>query len=84
VRRPRSTDCASSLSEFVTEHTPILAPTTPTPSRRSGFSAWNPARAILHVQSSGKKEVTGANVAWFRDFREKDSHAVYFLHQKGA
>src|SRR6266446_6504650 len=40
-------------------------------------------RAILHVQSSGKKEVTGANVL-VAIFGEKDSHAVYFLHQKGV
>ncbi len=40
-------------------------------------------RAILHVQSSGKKEVTGANVL-VAIFGEKDSHAVYFLHQRGV
>ena len=40
-------------------------------------------RAILHVQSSGKKEVTGANVL-VAIFGEKDSHAVYFLHQQGV
>ncbi|MDP2879022.1 MAG: ATP-dependent Clp protease ATP-binding subunit ClpA, partial [Sulfuricella sp.] len=39
-------------------------------------------RAILHVQSSGKKEVTGANVL-VAIFGEKDSHAVYFLGQQG-
>jgi len=36
----------------------------------------------LHVQSSGKKEVTGANVL-VAIFGEKDSHAVFFLHQQG-
>lgn len=40
-------------------------------------------RAILHVQSSGKKEVTGANVL-VAVFGEKDSHAVYFLNQQGV
>ncbi|MBT7482911.1 MAG: ATP-dependent Clp protease ATP-binding subunit ClpA [Nitrosomonadales bacterium] len=40
-------------------------------------------RAMLHVQSSGKKEVTGANVL-VAIFGEKDSHAVYFLHQQGV
>ena len=40
-------------------------------------------RAILHVQSSGKKEVTGANVL-VAIFGEKDSHAVYFLQQQGV
>ena len=33
-------------------------------------------RAVYHVQSSGKKEVTGANVL-VAIFGEKDSHAVY-------
>ncbi|MDO7692571.1 MAG: ATP-dependent Clp protease ATP-binding subunit ClpA, partial [Burkholderiaceae bacterium] len=42
-------------------------------------------RAIMHVQStgSGKKEVTGANVL-VAIFGEKDSHAVYYLHQQGV
>ena len=40
-------------------------------------------RAILHVQSSGKKEVTGANVL-VAIFGEKESHAVYFLNQRGV
>jgi ATP-dependent Clp protease ATP-binding subunit ClpA len=41
-------------------------------------------RAIMHVQSTGngKKEVTGANVL-VAIFGEKDSHAVYYLHQQG-
>ena len=38
-------------------------------------------RAVYHVQSSGKKEVTGANVL-VAVFGEKDSHAVYFLNQQ--
>lgn len=71
------------LTEFVTEHTPKLAgdgevDTQPT----LGFQRVI-QRAILHVQSSGKKEVTGANVL-VAIFGEKDSHAVYFLHQKGV
>lgn len=42
-------------------------------------------RAIMHVQSAsnGKKEVTGANVL-VAIFGEKDSHAVYYLHQQGV
>jgi ATP-dependent Clp protease ATP-binding subunit ClpA len=41
--------------------------------------------AIMHVQSTGngKKEVTGANVL-VAIFGEKDSHAVYYLHQQGV
>jgi ATP-dependent Clp protease ATP-binding subunit ClpA len=38
-------------------------------------------RAVLHVQSAGNKEVTGANVL-VAVFSEKESHAVYFLHKQ--
>ena len=38
-------------------------------------------RAVYHVQASGRKEVTGANVL-VAIFGEKDSHAVYFLNQQ--
>ncbi|HET8764207.1 MAG TPA: Clp protease N-terminal domain-containing protein, partial [Rhodanobacter sp.] len=38
-------------------------------------------RAVYHVQSSGRKEVTGANVL-VAIFGEKDSHAVYLLQQQ--
>ena len=37
-------------------------------------------RAVFHVQSSGKKEVTGANVL-VAIFGEQESHAVYLLNQ---
>jgi ATP-dependent Clp protease ATP-binding subunit ClpA len=37
-------------------------------------------RAVYHVQSSGKEEVTGANVL-VAIFSEQESQAVYFLHQ---
>lgn len=40
-------------------------------------------RAIFHVQSSGKKEVTGANVL-VAMFSERDSQAVYLLYQQGV
>jgi len=70
------------LAQFVAEHTPTVpgdgeVDTQPT----LGFQRVI-QRAILHVQSSGKKEVTGANVL-VAIFGEKDSHAVYFLHQQG-
>ena len=38
-------------------------------------------RAVFHVQSSGKKEVTGANVL-VAIFGERESHAAYFLSQE--
>jgi uncharacterized protein (TIGR00369 family) len=70
-------------SEFINEHTPIItgggeADTQPT----LGFQRVI-QRAIVSAQSSGKKEVTGANVL-VAIFGEKDSHAVYFLHQVGV
>lgn len=37
-------------------------------------------RAAIHVQSSGREEVTGANVL-VALFSERESHAVYFLQQ---
>ena len=71
------------LTDFINEHTPRLSPhsdadTQPT----QGFQRVI-QRAILHVQSSGKKEVTGANVL-VAVFGEKESHAVYFLNQRGV
>tara|TARA_B100000035_G_scaffold315452_1_gene336379 strand:+ start:13011 stop:15266 length:2256 start_codon:yes stop_codon:yes gene_type:complete len=70
------------LTDHIEEHTPIVdgkdeVDTQPT----LGFQRVI-QRAMLHVQSSGKKEVTGANVL-VAIFGEKDSHAVYFLHQEG-
>ena len=38
-------------------------------------------RAAIHVQSSGREEVTGANMI-VALFSEKESHAVYFLNQQ--
>ncbi|MDC7712732.1 ATP-dependent Clp protease ATP-binding subunit ClpA [Vogesella sp. LYT5W] len=71
------------LGDFIDEHTPIVpgdneVETQPT----LGFQRVI-QRAILHVQSSGKKEVTGANIL-VAIFGEKDSHAVYYLHQQGT
>ena len=38
-------------------------------------------RAVFHVQSSGKKEVTGANVL-VAIYGEQESQAIYLLHQQ--
>ena len=70
------------LSKFIVEHTPTIEgeediDTQPT----LGFQRVI-QRAILHVQSSGKKEVNGANVL-VAIFGEKDSHAVYYLQRQG-
>src|SRR5471030_1120648 len=74
-------DLRKLLSEFVTEHTPILTTEDTDTQPTLGFQRVI-QRAILHVQSSGKKEVTGANVL-VAIFGEKDSHSVYFLQQQG-
>jgi ATP-dependent Clp protease ATP-binding subunit ClpA len=71
------------LNQYIEEHTPTVGgqedvDTQPT----LGFQRVI-QRAMLHVQSSGKKEVTGANVL-VAIFGEKDSHAVFFLHQQGV
>ncbi len=39
-------------------------------------------RAVIHVQSSGREEVTGANVL-VAVFAERESHAAYFLQEQG-
>ena len=70
------------LAKFIVEHTPMVdgeedIDTQPT----LGFQRVI-QRAILHVQSSGKKEVNGANVL-VAIFGEKDSHAVYYLQKQG-
>ena len=71
------------LAQHVAKHTPVIpadreVDTQPT----LGFQRVI-QRAILHVQSTGKKQVTGANVL-VAIFGEKDSHAVYFLQQHGV
>ncbi len=75
-------DLRKALAEFVTQHTPTVAGTEDVDTQPTlGFQRVI-QRAILHVQSSGKKEVTGANVL-VAIYGEKDSHAVYFLQQQG-
>ena len=71
------------LVDHIEEHTPIVAGSDEVDTQPTlGFQRVI-QRAMLHVQSSGKKEVTGANVL-VAIFGEKDSHAVYFLHQEGV
>ncbi|MDP2109407.1 MAG: ATP-dependent Clp protease ATP-binding subunit ClpA [Thiobacillus sp.] len=71
------------LGAFIEEHTPKVVGESEVDTQPTlGFQRVI-QRAILHVQSSGKKEVTGANVL-VAVFGEKDSHAVYFLTQQGV
>ncbi|NML17385.1 ATP-dependent Clp protease ATP-binding subunit ClpA [Azohydromonas caseinilytica] len=78
-------DLRKSLSAFIKENTPTVGGTDEVDTQPTlGFQRVI-QRAIMHVQStgSGKKEVTGANVL-VAIFGEKDSHAVYYLHQQGV
>ena len=78
-------DLRKSLSNFIKDNTPQVAGTDDVDTQPTlGFQRVI-QRAIMHVQStgSGKKEVTGANVL-VAIFGEKDSHAVYYLHQQGV
>ena len=58
----------------------LVADTGSDPSPTSGFQRVV-QRAILHVQSSGRDDVTGANVL-VALFSERESYAVYFLQQQ--
>lgn len=69
------------LSKFIQENSPLLTEgdehdTQPT----LGFQRVL-QRAVFHVQSSGRKEVKGANVL-VAIFGERESHAAYFLSQQ--
>ncbi len=71
------------VTSFVDKHTPVVqggdeVDTQPT----VGFQRVI-QRAILHVQSTQKKEVSGANILAAL-FGEKDSHAVHFLTERGV
>jgi ATP-dependent Clp protease ATP-binding subunit ClpA len=78
-------DLRRSLATFIKENTPTVGGSEEVDTQPTlGFQRVI-QRAIMHVQStgSGKKEVTGANVL-VAIFGEKDSHAVYYLHQQGV
>jgi ATP-dependent Clp protease ATP-binding subunit ClpA len=72
-----------SLAEHIAEHAPSVAAgqeldTQPTAGFQRAIQ-----RAILQAQSSGKREVTGAD-ALLAIFGDKDSHAVRLLEQQGV
>ena len=78
-------DLRKSLVQFIKENTPTVGGSDEVDTQPTlGFQRVI-QRAIMHVQStgSGKKEVTGSNVL-VAIFGEKDSHAVYYLHQQGV
>ena len=72
------TELRRQLLEFIDEQTPRLDLDDETDVQPTlGFQRVL-QRAVFHVQSSGKKEVTGSNVL-VAVFSEKQSQAVYFL-----
>ncbi|KAB7590698.1 AAA family ATPase, partial [Verminephrobacter sp. Larva24] len=78
-------DLRAALANFIKDNAPQVAGTDEVDTQPTlGFQRVI-QRAIMHVQSTGngKKEVTGANVL-VAIFGEKDSHAVYYLHQQGV
>ena len=78
-------DIRKTLTNFISDNTPTVPGSSEVDTQPTlGFQRVI-QRAIMHVQSAsnGKKEVTGANVL-VAIFGEKDSHAVYYLHQQGV
>jgi ATP-dependent Clp protease ATP-binding subunit ClpA len=73
LRRNLVTYVESELEKLVTDGSEDSKPT-------SGFQR-TIQRAVIHVQSSGGEEVTGANVL-VAIFSERESHAVFFLQEQ--
>jgi len=69
------------ITAFIDETTPLIPTTEDRDTQPTlGFQRVL-QRAVFHVQSAGKKEVTGANVL-VALFSEQDSQAVYLLNQQ--
>jgi ATP-dependent Clp protease ATP-binding subunit ClpA len=69
------------LADFIQESSPLLPDDEDRDTKPTlGFQRVL-QRAVFHVQSSGKKEVTGANVL-VAIFGERESQAVYLLNQQ--
>src|SRR6201996_4812265 len=73
LKRDLTAYIESELDNLVTEGTEDSKPT-------AGFQRVI-QRAVIHVQSSGREEVTGANVL-VAIFSERESHAAYFLQEQ--
>ncbi len=83
--------CGADLNRLRTDLTDFVDSTTPLIPEGDSNRETQPTlgfqrvlqRAVFHVQSSGKKEVTGANVL-VAIFSEQESQAVYFLKQQSV
>src|SRR6185295_11897675 len=70
-----------SLTEYIdTELANLVTGSTEDSKPTAGFQRVI-QRAVIHVQSSGREEVTGANVL-VAIFAERESHAAYFLQEQ--
>lgn len=69
------------LASFIREHVSILPEEAGETTASIGLQRVI-QRAVMHVQASGKREVTGAHVL-VAIFSEKDSHAVHYLNRMG-
>ncbi|NOZ31634.1 MAG: ATP-dependent Clp protease ATP-binding subunit ClpA [Alphaproteobacteria bacterium] len=69
------------LDEFLDEELDALVVETDEDSRPTAAFQRVIQRAVIHVQSSGREEVTGANVL-VAIFSERESHAAFFLEQQ--
>jgi ATP-dependent Clp protease ATP-binding subunit ClpA len=79
--------CGVGIEQLITELTEFIEQTTPVLPENSGRETQPTLgfqrvlqRAVFHVQSSEKNEVSGANIL-VAIFNEQDSHAVYLLQQ---
>lgn len=83
--------CGTNVDELRTDLTSFVDETTPLIPSSDNDRETQPTlgfqrvlqRAVFHVQSSGKKEVTGANVL-VAIFSEQESQAVYFLKKQSV
>lgn len=71
----------SDLEDFINEELDSLVMTNGQDARPTAAFQRVIQRAVIHVQSSGREEVTGANVL-VAIFAERESHAAYFLEQQ--
>ncbi|MCS6759270.1 MAG: ATP-dependent Clp protease ATP-binding subunit ClpA, partial [Candidatus Devosia euplotis] len=71
----------SNLEDFINEELDSLIVSNGQDARPTAAFQRVIQRAVIHVQSSGREEVTGANVL-VAIFAERESHAAYFLEQQ--
>ena len=76
-----STSCAAALASYLESELDNLVTDGSEDSKPTAGFQRVIQRAVIHVQSSGREEVTGANVL-VAIFAERESHAAYFLQEQ--